>query len=188
VNLPPGYYIEYGGEFENQQRAMRRLTIIIPLTILLIFVMLFSSFGTVRHALLIIINLPLALIGGIIGLWLSGSYLSVPASVGFIALFGISVENGIVMVSYFKELCATCGSVQEALIQGAMLRFRPILMTAMTTMLGLLPLLVSRSIGAEVQRPLAIVVVAGLITATISTLLILPSLYGLFEKDKASFL
>ncbi len=186
VNLPPGYYVEFGGEFENQQRAMRRLAIIIPLTILLIFVMLFSSFGSVRHALLIIINLPLALIGGVVGLWLSGSYLSVPASIGFIALFGISVENGIVMVSYFKELCETCGSVQEALIQGALLRLRPILMTAMTTMLGLLPLLVSHGIGAEVQRPLAIVVVAGLITATISTLLVLPSLYGLFEKDKAA--
>lgn len=187
VDLPPGYYIEFGGEFENQQRALRRLAIIIPLTILLIFVMLFSSFGTVRHALLIIINLRLALIGGVLGLWLSGSYLSVPASIGFIALFGISVENGIVMVSYFKELCETCGSVQEALIRGALLRLRPILMTAMTTMLGLLPLLVTRGIGAEVQRPLAIVVVAGLITATISTLLVLPSLYGLFEKDKAAF-
>lgn len=187
VKLPPGYYIEFGGEFENQQRAMRRLAIIIPLTILLVFLMLFSSFGTMRHALLIIINLPLALIGGVFGLWVSGEYLSVPASIGFIALFGISVENGIVMVSYFKELCEKCGTVRDALIEGALLRLRPILMTAMTTMLGLLPLLVSRGIGAEVQRPLAIVVLAGLFTATISTLFILPSIYALVGEPKTGF-
>ncbi len=185
VNLPPGYYIEFGGQFENQQRAMRRLAIIVPLTILLIFIMLFSSFGSVRHAVLIIINIPLALIGGVFALWVSGQYLSVPASVGFIALFGVSVENGIVMVSYLNQLRQVGKSLQEALVEGARLRLRPVLMTAMTTMLGLLPLLVSRGIGAEVQRPLATVVVGGLITSTLLTLFVLPTLYGVFERKTA---
>ncbi len=185
VNLPPGYYIEFGGQFENQQRAMRRLAIIVPLTILLIFIMLFSSFGSVRHAVLIIINIPLALIGGVFALWVSGQYLSVPASVGFIALFGVSVENGIVMVSCLNQLRQVGKSLQEALVEGARLRLRPVLMTAMTTMLGLLPLLVSRGIGAEVQRPLATVVVGGLITSTLLTLFVLPTLYGVFERKTA---
>jgi len=187
INFPPGYYIEFGGQFENQQRAMRRLAIIIPLTILLIFVLLFSSFGSVRNATLIIINIPLALIGGIVALWISGQYLSVPASVGFIALFGVSVENGIVMVSYFNQLRKEGKSLRDALIEGARLRLRPVLMTAMTTTLGLLPLLVSSGIGAEVQRPLATVVVGGLITATLLTLFVLPTLYGLFERKQVEF-
>lgn len=186
VDLPPGYYVEFGGEFENQQRAMRRLAIIVPLTILLIFIMLYSSFGSLRNAALIIINLPLALVGGVLALWMSGFYLSVPASIGFIALFGISVENGIVMISYFNELCKECKTIDEALIQGAMIRLRPIMMTALTTMLGLLPLLLSQGIGAEVQKPLAIVVVAGLITATLSTLFLLPSLYRTFAGKNIS--
>ncbi len=187
VNFPPGYYIEFGGQFENQQRAMRRLAIIVPLTVLLIFVMLFSFFGSVRNAALIIINIPLALIGGIVALWASGQYLSVPASVGFIALFGVSVENGIVMVSYFNQLRREGKSLQNALIEGALLRLRPVLMTAMTTTLGLLPLLFSRGIGAEVQRPLAAVVVGGLITSTFLTLFVLPSLYGAFEQKDTEF-
>jgi cobalt-zinc-cadmium resistance protein CzcA len=182
VDLPPGYYVEFGGQFENQQRAMRRLVIILPLTVLLIFVMLFSSFGSVRNAALIIINLPLALIGGIVALWLSGQYLSVPASVGFIALFGISVENGIVMVSYFNQLRKEGKSLQEAVVQSAQLRLRPVLMTAMTTALGLLPLLLSQGIGAEVQRPLATVVVSGLTTATLLTLFVIPAVYSIFER------
>lgn len=187
VDLPPGYYVEFGGEFENQQRAMRRLAIIVPLTIFLIFLMLYSSFGSIRNAALIIINLPLALVGGIVALWISGFYLSVPASIGFIALFGISVENGIVMISYFNDLCKECNTVEEALIEGAMIRLRPILMTALTTALGLLPLLLSKGIGAEVQKPLAIVVVAGLITATLSTLFLLPALYRTFEGENIQF-
>ncbi len=187
VDFPPGYYIEFGGQFENQQRAMQRLVIIVPLTVLLIFVILFSSFGSVRNAALIIINIPLALIGGIVALWMSGQYLSVPASVGFIALFGVSVENGIVMVSYFNQLRREGKSLQNALIEGALLRLRPVLMTAMTTTLGLLPLLLSRGIGAEVQRPLAAVVVGGLITSTLLTLFVLPSLYGAFEQKDTEF-
>ena len=166
---------------------MRRLTIIFPLTVLLIFITLFSSFGSVRNAALIIINIPLALIGGIVALWISGQYLSVPASVGFIVLFGVSVENGIVMVSYFNQLRREGKSLQNALIEGALLRLRPVLMTAMTTTLGLLPLLLSRGIGAEVQRPLAVVVVGGLITSTFLTLFVLPSLYGTFEQKETDF-
>jgi len=184
VDLPPGYYVEYGGQFENQQRAMRRLAIILPLTVLLIFVMLFSSFGSLRNAALIIINIPLALIGGIVALWVSGQYLSVPASVGFIALFGVSVENGIVMVSYFNQLRGEGKNLHDVLIEGALLRLRPVLMTAMTTVLGLLPLLLSRGIGAEVQRPLATVVVGGLISSTLLTLFVLPILYMTVEKEK----
>ncbi len=187
VDLPPGYYVEFGGQFENQQRAMRRLSIIVPLTVLLIFVLLFSFFGSVRNAALIIINIPLALIGGIVALWISGQYLSVPASVGFIALFGVSVENGIVMVSYFNQLRREGKSLQNALIEGALLRLRPVLMTAMTTTLGLLPLLLSRGIGAGVQRPLATVVVGGLITSTFLTLFVLPSLYSAFERKDTEF-
>ncbi|UCE08414.1 MAG: efflux RND transporter permease subunit, partial [bacterium] len=182
VDLPPGYYIEFGGQFENQQRAMQRLKIIVPLTALLIFVILFSSFGSVRNALLIIINLPLALIGGVVALWISGQYLSVSASVGFIALFGVSVENGIVMVSYFNQLRRSGKNLHDVLVEGTQLRLRPVLMTAMTTTLGLLPLLVSRGIGAEVQRPLATVVVGGLIMATLLTLFVLPILYGVLER------
>ena len=166
---------------------MRRLVTIVPLTVLLIFVILFSSFGSVRNAALIIINIPLALIGGIVALWMSGQYLSVPASIGFIALFGVSVENGIVMVSYFNQLRREGKSLQNALIEGALLRLRPVLMTAMTTTLGLLPLLLSRGIGAEVQRPLAVVVVGGLITSTFLTLFVLPSLYGTFEQKETEF-
>ena len=187
VDLPPGYYIEFGGQFENQQRAMRRLAIIVPMTVLIIFIMLFSSFGSVRNAVLIIINIPLALIGGIIALWASGQYLSVTATVGFIALFGVSVENGIVMVSYFNQLRREGKSLQNVLIEGALLRLRPVLMTAMTTALGLLPLLLSRGIGAEVQRPLATVVVGGLFTSTLLTLFVLPTLYGAFERKETEF-
>ncbi len=183
VDLPAGYYIEFGGQFENQQRAMARLAIIVPLTILLIFVMLYSSFGSAKNASLIIINLPLALIGGIVALYISKQYLSVPASIGFIALFGVSVENGIVMVSYFNQLRRDGKNLFDSLIEGARLRLRPVLMTAMTTTLGLLPLLVSQGIGAEVQRPLATVVVGGLITATGLTLFVLPVLYAIFERE-----
>ncbi len=182
TSLPPGYYIEFGGQFENQQRAMLRLAIIVPLTILLIFIMLFSSLKSIRYAALIIVNIPLAMIGGVVALWISGQYLSVPASIGFIALFGVAVENGIVMITYFNDQKLCCSSLHEALIEGARLRLRPILMTALTTMLGLLPLLISRGIGAEVQRPLATVVVGGLITATLLTLFMLPTFYLTFEK------
>lgn len=184
ITLPPGYYIEYGGQFENQQRAMARLAIIVPLVIILVFFMLGLTFGSIHHALLIIINIPLALIGGIFGLFVAGEYLSVPAAVGFIALFGIAVQNGVVLLSYINELYLNGKSLQDSVIEGTLLRLRPVLMTALTTVLGLLPLLLSRGIGAEVQRPLAIVVIFGLLTSTLLTLFVIPALYGWFEGKR----
>ncbi|MBL6979538.1 MAG: efflux RND transporter permease subunit [Desulfobacteraceae bacterium] len=181
VTLPPGYWIEYGGQFENQQRAMTRLFIIVPIVIAMVFVMLWISFGTVRHALIIITNVPLALVGGIFGLLLTGEYLSVPASVGFIALFGIAVQNGVVLVSYMNRLRDKCNTLNECIIDGSLLRLRPVLLTATTTILGLLPLLLSQGIGSEVQRPLAIVVVFGLATSTLLTLFVIPAVYGWVE-------
>lgn len=178
VDLTPGYYIEYGGQFENQQRAMARLSIIVPIVIAVVFLMLWMSFGSTRHALIIIVNVPLALIGGIFGLFLTGEYLSVPASVGFIALFGIAVQNGVVLVSYINELRAGGMALHESLINGGLLRLRPVLMTAITTILGLLPLLLASGIGSEVQRPLAVVVVFGLTTSTLLTLFVIPAVYG----------
>jgi len=146
-----------------------------------VFVMLWMSFGTTRHALIVIVNVPLALIGGVFGLLVSGEYLSVPASVGFIALFGIAVQNGVVLVSYLNELRARGKPLAECLIDGALLRLRPVLMTACTTVLGLLPLLLAHGMGAEVQRPLAVVVVFGLTTSTLLTLFVLPAVYGWLE-------
>ena len=182
VELAPGYFIEYGGQFENQRRAMARLAIIVPITMLFIFILLFSAFNSFRHAILIYLNIPFALIGGIIGLFITEQYLSVPASIGFIALFGNAVQNGIVMVNYFNELRRQGLPLNEVIINGAILRIRPVLMTALTTILGLVPLLLATGIGAEVQRPLATVVVGGLFTSTILTLYLLPSLYGLIER------
>ncbi|MBW2599642.1 MAG: efflux RND transporter permease subunit, partial [Deltaproteobacteria bacterium] len=181
VTLPPGYWIEYGGQFENQQRAMTRLSIIVPIVIAMVFFMLWISFGTVRHALIIITNVPLALVGGIFGLLLTGEYLSVPASVGFIALFGIAVQNGVVLVSYMNRLRDKGTALTECIIEGSLLRLRPVLMTASTTILGLLPLLLSHGIGSEVQRPLAVVVVFGLATSTLLTLFVIPAVYGWVE-------
>ncbi len=182
VKFPPGYYPEYGGQFENQQRAMERLAFIVPIVILAVFVLLYMTFGTLRHALMIIVNVPLALVGGVAGLLIMGEYLSVPASVGFIALFGIAVQNGMVLVSYFNHLVAHGKPLGEAVEEGALLRLRPVLMTAVTTILGLLPLLLSSGIGAEVQRPLATVVVFGLATSTVLTLFVIPAVYSLIER------
>ena len=182
VELAPGYFIEYGGQFENQRRAMARLAIIVPITMLFIFILLYSAFNTFRHTILIYLNIPFALIGGVIALFFSGYYLSVPASIGFIALFGNAVQNGIVMVSYFNKLRQQGLPLNEVILKGSILRVRPVLMTALTTILGLIPLLLATGIGAEVQRPLATVVVGGLFTSTILTLYLLPALYGLFEK------
>jgi len=180
VSLPPGYYIEYGGQFENQQRAMRRLGIIVPLVGVLVFCMLWLSFASLRSALLIFVNVPLALIGGIVGLYLWGEYLSVPAAVGFIALFGIAVQNGMVLVSCINEFRAEGMATHDAIIQGCLQRLRPVLMTALTTIIGLAPLLLARGIGSEVQRPLAVVVTFGLASATMLTLLVIPAFYGWF--------
>lgn len=181
VALPPGYTIEYGGQFENQQRAMRRLSTIVPTVIAGVFVLLWISFGSLRHAMIIVINVPLALVGGVVGLLLTGEYLSVPASVGFIALFGIAVQNGIVLVTYFNDLRGRGKPLSEVLLEGSLLRLRPVLMTAVTTVLGLLPLLLAQGIGSDVQRPLATVVVFGLTTSTLLTLFVIPAVYGLVE-------
>lgn len=188
VDLPPGYLLTFGGQFELAQAANRRLAVVIPITVLLIFGMLFASFRSLKEALLIILNIPLALVGGLVALLISGLSLSVPASVGFIALFGIAVENGLVLVTYFNQLRTQEGlAVGEAVQQGAMLRLRPVLMTAATTTLGLLPLLVATGPGSEVQRPLAVAVVGGLVTSTALTLLVLPVLYGWMHREPVRF-
>jgi cobalt-zinc-cadmium resistance protein CzcA len=180
VKLPPGYSIEYGGQFENQQRAMGRLSVIVPVVLMLIFTLLYLTFGSLKEAFLIIINVPLALIGGVVGLFVMREYLSVPAAIGFIALFGIAVQNGIVLVSSINQLRRQGVELKNAVLTGALQRVRPVLMTAATTVLGLIPLLISRGIGSEVQRPLAVVVVFGLTSATILTLFVIPAFYPWF--------
>lgn len=180
VDLPPGYFVTWGGQFENQQRAQQTLIIVVPVCLGLIFLLLYLSFGSIKNALLIMLNVPMALIGGIFALAISGQYLSVPSSVGFIALFGVAVLNGVVMVSYFNRLVLEGYPVDEAVMTGAMLRLRPVLMTATVASLGLIPLLLSSGIGSEVQRPLATVVVGGLLTSTLLTLVVLPALYKWF--------
>jgi cobalt-zinc-cadmium resistance protein CzcA len=187
VKLPTGYFTTWGGQFENQQRAMKRLSVIVPITIALIFLLLFSSFNSLKQAALIILNVPFALIGGILGLFVSRQYMSVPASVGFIALFGVAVLNGVVLVSYINSLRQEGKSVRDAVYEGTVLRLRPVLMTATVAILGLLPLLFSSGAGSEVQRPLAAVVVGGLLTSTALTLLLLPTLYGWFEGAQVEY-
>ena len=189
IHLPAGYHFVWGGSFENMQRAMARLKIILPITIGLIFILLFASFNSVRHAALIIMNLPFAMIGGIVALWLTGEYLSVPASVGFINLFGVAVLNGIVLVSYFNKLRADGLQGDEAIIKGCTLRLRPVLMTALVALLGLMPLAFAHGIGSEVQRPLAVVVIGGLVSSTLLTLVVLPVLYKWLDRpDKPAAL
>ena len=163
---------------------MKRLAIIVPLTICLIFIMLFSAFNSLRNALLIILNVPFALVGGMLSLFVTGLYLSVPASIGFIALFGVAVLNGEVMVSYINQLRAEGMDLEQAVIHGAELRLRPVLMTALVASLGLIPLLLSTGVGSEVQRPLATVVIGGLFTSTLLTLFVLPALYRWFEQEQ----
>jgi cobalt-zinc-cadmium resistance protein CzcA len=180
VALPPGYLVTWGGQFRLQQEANKRLAVVIPITLFVLFLLLFSSFNSIKNAALILLNIPLALVGGVAALWLTGQNLSVPSSVGFIALFGIALENGMVMVTYFNQLMRDGLKIDEASIQGACLRLRPVLMTALTTALGLIPLLVSSGTGSEVQRPLATVVVGGLVSSTVLTLLVLPALYKWF--------
>ncbi|SEG69952.1 cobalt-zinc-cadmium resistance protein CzcA [Bryocella elongata] len=181
VELPSGYTIEWGGQFHNMQRAMHHLMIIVPITIAAIFFLLFVLFGSVRFAALIITVLPLASIGGIVGLFVSGEYLSVPASVGFIALWGIAVLNGVVLVSYIRKLREDGLSQEQAVRKGTALRFRPVMMTATVAALGLIPFLFAHGPGSEIQRPLAIVVIGGLVSSTALTLLLLPAVYAFFE-------
>jgi cobalt-zinc-cadmium resistance protein CzcA len=186
VQLPTGYYIQWGGQFENQQRAAARLAVVIPVSIGLIFLLLFSTFGSVRQAILVLANVPLALIGGVYGVWISGEYLSVSASVGFISLLGIAVLNGVVMVSYFNQLRALGLPMDEVVVTGAMRRLRPVLMTAGIAAFGLIPLLFAAGPGSEIQRPLAVVGVGGLCTSTLLTLVLLPILYRRYGEAAKS--
>jgi cobalt-zinc-cadmium resistance protein CzcA len=183
IKLPEGYSMLWGGQFENQQRAAARLAVVVPIAIGLIFLLLFATFRSVRQSVLILSNIPFAMIGGVFALWLSGEYLSVPASVGFIALLGIAVLNGVVMVSYFNQLLAHGMAVGEVVVEGAKRRLRPVLMTASIAAFGLVPLLFATGPGSEIQRPLAIVVIGGLVSATTLTLVLLPILYRRFGVE-----
>jgi len=186
IQLPPGYFVQWGGQFELQQEANKRLALVIPLTLLVVFLLLYSAFNSLRNSLLILLNIPLALVGGIAGLWLTGQNLSVPSSVGFIALFGIALANGMVLVTCLNQLLQDGVPMAEACVRGACLRLRPVLMTAAAAGLGLVPMALSHGTGSEVQRPLATVVIGGLITSTLLTLLVIPALYRWFADSSAS--
>ncbi|MBL1292649.1 MAG: efflux RND transporter permease subunit, partial [Thiotrichales bacterium] len=185
VQLPGGYYLQWGGQFENQQRAAKRLSIVVPVALGLIFLTLFSTFRSIRQSVLVLANIPFALTGGVVGLWLTGEYLSVPASVGFIALLGIAVLNGVVMVTYFNQLHALGRPIYEVVTEGALRRLRPVLMTASIAAFGLVPLLFAQGPGSEIQRPLAIVVIGGLVSSTLLTLFLLPMLYRRFGIERS---
>jgi cobalt-zinc-cadmium resistance protein CzcA len=180
VKLPPGYFITFGGQFENQERAMKRLAVVVPIAIALIFLLLYINYNSVRDALIVMLNVPFATIGGVFALYFSGYNLSVPSAIGFIAVFGIATLNGVVLISYIKSLLEDGLPIRSAVVQGASRRLRPILITATATSLGLVPMLLSKGIGSEVQKPLALVVIGGIFTSTLLTLLILPSVYEKF--------
>ncbi|ALP52813.1 cytochrome C peroxidase [Candidatus Tenderia electrophaga] len=186
IELPPGYSVVFGGQFENQQRAQARLMIVVPLSLGLIFLLLYFAFNSVGQALLIMLNVPLALIGGIAALFVSGQYLSVPGSIGFIALFGVAVLNGVVMVNAINQRLAGGSDPRNAVFEGALSRLRPVLMTASIAALGLIPMLLASGVGSEVQRPLATVVVGGLLSSTLLTLFVLPVLYAVFSRAVTS--
>jgi heavy metal efflux system protein len=183
IKLPDNYRITWGGQFENQQRAAARLAVVVPIALGMIFMLLFATFGSVRQAALVLTNIPFALIGGVVALWVSGQYMSVPASVGFIALLGIAVLNGVVMVSYFNQLHEQGLDIAQVVLEGAKRRLRPVLMTASITAFGLLPLLFATGPGSEIQKPLAVVVIGGLISSTLLTLIMLPILYRRFGLE-----
>ena len=187
VKMPPGYYTTWGGQFENLQRASARLLIVVPIALFLIFVLLFTTFNSIKQAILIYTGIPFAIVGGVLFLALRGMPFSISAGVGFIALFGVAVLNGVVMVSYINHLREEGKTVEEAVVQGAEIRLRPVLMTALVASLGFIPMALATSAGAEVQRPLATVVIGGLITSTLLTLLILPTLYRWFERDQVEY-
>jgi cobalt-zinc-cadmium resistance protein CzcA len=184
VKLGEGYHLLWGGQFENQQRAAKRLAIVVPIALGLIFLLLYTTFNSIRQAVLILSNIPFAMIGGVFALWISGEYLSVPASVGFIALLGIAVLNSVVMVSYFNQLAHEGMALAQVVVEGAKRRLRPVLMTASIAAFGLVPLLFATGPGSEVQRPLAIVVIGGLVSSTLLTLILLPMLYLRFGQSK----
>jgi cobalt-zinc-cadmium resistance protein CzcA len=184
IPLPAGYRMEWGGQFENQQRAAARLAIVVPVALVLIFLLLFATFRSVRQALLVLTNIPFAMIGGVFALWISREYLSVPASVGFIALLGIAVLNGVVMVTYFNQLLEQGMDLVSVVVEGAKRRLRPVLMTASIAAFGLVPLLFATGPGSEIQRPLAIVVIGGLVTSTLLTLVLLPILFRRYGVER----
>jgi cobalt-zinc-cadmium resistance protein CzcA len=186
VELPTGYFLQWGGQFENQQRAAARLALVVPIAVGLVFMLLFSTFGSLRQALLVLTNVPFALVGGVLALLVTREYLSVPASIGFIALLGIAVLNGVVMMTYFNQLRAEGLAAREIVVRGAQRRLRPVLMTASIAAFGLVPLLFATGPGSEIQRPLAIVVVGGLISATALTLVLLPILYERFGLERGA--
>jgi cobalt-zinc-cadmium resistance protein CzcA len=184
VQLPAGYYLSWGGQFENQQQAMQRLALITPVVVVLIFLLLLFTFDSVWLAGLVLVNLPFAMVGGVFALFLSGLYLSVPASVGFIVLFGVAVLNGVVLISYISDLRDGGASVVDAVRTGCEARLRPVLMTASISILSLIPMVFATGPGSEVQRPLAVVVIGGLVTSTVLTLLVLPTLYQWFAPER----
>jgi cobalt-zinc-cadmium resistance protein CzcA len=183
ITLPPGYRVRFGGQFENLERARTRLSIVVPLSLFLIFLLLFTTFNSVKQAALVFSGIPLAVVGGVFALVIRGMPFSISAGVGFIALFGVAVLNGLVMVAYINHLKQSGIALRGAIREGAMVRLRPVLMTALVASLGFIPMAVSTSAGAEVQRPLATVVIGGLITSTVLTLVVLPLLYEVFERD-----
>ena len=180
--LPSGYYVEYGGQFENQQRAMRQLAIVVPMALLIIMVLLYMALGSVWNALLVLLNLPFALIGGVLAVVAFKMPLSVSAAVAFIVLLGIAVQNGVVLIAFFRQLREAGESVIDTVTIGCNLRFRPLFMTALTSFIGHLPMLYATGSGADIQKPLAVVVMGGLITSTLLTLIVLPTLYALFAN------
>ncbi|HEY7696819.1 MAG TPA: efflux RND transporter permease subunit, partial [Vicinamibacteria bacterium] len=182
VALPSNYFVEWGGQFENQERATRRLLVVVPLSIAIIFILLLTTFGLVRQALLVILNVPFALVGGVAALWLRGLNLNLSASIGFIALFGVAVLNGIVLIAAVNALRERSRALRPAILEGAETRLKPVLMTALVAALGFVPMAISQGAGAEVQRPLATVVIGGIVTSTLLTLVVLPTLYELIEK------
>ena len=184
ITLPDGYFVTWGGQFENLAKARKRLLIVVPVALSLIFIMLFTAFGNVRHAVLVYTGVPLALTGGILGLWLRGMPFSISAGVGFIALSGVAVLNGVVMITFINELVASGKSTLDSVIDGSLSRLRPVLMTALVASLGFVPMAMNTGVGAEVQRPLATVVIGGLISSTILTLFVLPTLYSWFGVKK----
>ena len=184
VKIPSGQWLDWGGQFENLLAARKRLSIVVPLSLILIFLLLFSAFNSVKDALLVFTGIPLGLTGGILSLWLRGMPFSITAAVGFIALAGVAVLNGLVMVTLINQLCKDGNSTYDAIVEGSLRRLRPVLMTAFVASLGFVPMAMSTGTGAEVQRPLATVVIGGLMSSTGLTLLVLPALYRIFQRDK----
>jgi cobalt-zinc-cadmium resistance protein CzcA len=180
--LPPGYRLQWGGQFENQARAAARLALVVPLSIVIIFLLLFVTFGRIRQAALVILNVPFALVGGIAALWLRDINLNLSAAVGFIALFGVAVLNGVVLVAAVNRLRDDGSDLRSAVLAGASTRLRPVLMTALVASFGFIPMAISHGAGAEIQRPLATVVIGGVITSTLLTLIVLPTLYERLEQ------